>query len=186
MDITIHLHDIGPLKFCGDQKGLMRVKLPKSETVCRWTISWSLEPAPLGLITMRRSNANWAAGPALVSKRRRRLASKWGEDAEAAVHLCADQRLCLWGLSEHKGQQAGTWWTQRLRRIPSKTLIKRDNSRELDISNQNLCYFSKDEEDEEEIVNSLAELLHWMFLFILFKTVLQDGCVEFNQSELCV
>lgn len=57
----------------------------------RWTTSWSPGPAPLGRITLPRSSGNWAAGPASVSRKRRRPASRRREAAQPPVclHVCA-------------------------------------------------------------------------------------------------
>lgn len=54
--------------------------------VSRWTTFWSLGPAPLELTTLPRSSGNWAAGPASVSRRRRRLASRL-TDTQTPEHI---------------------------------------------------------------------------------------------------
>lgn len=55
--------------------------------IFRWTTSWSPGPAPHGLITLPRSRGNWVAGPASVSRRRRKLASRQTEAAQPPVCL---------------------------------------------------------------------------------------------------
>lgn len=87
---------------------------------CRWTISWSPGPAPLGLITLPRSSGNWAAGPASVSRRRRRLASR--QTTQPPVCLYTHRQMHKWGLTvlyTVRLNRSGDWqesqrrWEQR-------------------------------------------------------------------------
>ncbi len=101
----------------------------------RWTIYWSPGPAPLGLITLPRSSGNWAAGPASVSRRRRRLASRQTTQPPVCLSVCLSVCLYMhrqmhkWGLTvlyTVRINRSGDWqesqrrWERRAENVPGR------------------------------------------------------------------